>query len=138
MKIYDADTVAEMMPLLHSYSRSIEKLYLEVEEITNNINELESLEDAQSHAGEIEVQEHHFRLKSRRLIDTADELKKDFGIGVCNPVFGTLDVGIMSKSGSMHLMLCVDYTCTADPDTWLCHETYMGSKQPRLSKWSDV
>ena len=133
--IHYMNDIRNMMPLLVFYSRLLEDKAAQAKEITVIMDEMDGLSD-----------EHHSKAESlggrldvilEDMLCLARELRDDFGITICDPKTGRLNIPCYSNSSRTLVFICYDHTCTMDPDKLMCHPAHLGHKDDEapLTSW---
>jgi len=134
-KIYYMSDVLKMYPLLVLFSQLLESKYSKAEELANELAILEGKTDdvSKNEARNIDIE---LDVVLDSMLELTSELKHEYGIRICDPVTGALNIPCYACSSRALVYVCFDHTCMRDSDKLLVHTTQLGMIEPGLSHWN--
>jgi hypothetical protein len=131
---YYMSSVLLRHPMLVYLSKMVQSKTLEAMAVAEELTKLEG-EEYREHIGEIRALDLKLDHILDGLLDVAYELKEDYGVLVCDPELGEIDIPVYACSAREVVHLCFGPDTPRDGDQMYCHEFLLGGRMPQKTAW---
>ena len=135
MKIYKMSDLMKMHPLLAKISSLMENTYQDADGICAELAFCEESEESKEKKRLYAKLDLELEGRLNAMLEMANELKMEFGIGICDPSIGAMNIPCYGNSSKALVYVCFDHTCDTSEDEIVCHETQNGVIIPGLTPW---